>query len=495
VLQSLGIISNGASLCALKPIARRLIHTLQEAIDDILTGLSTIAIVLCSKIDFLSSFIRNFLHIAALLPSCSVFIFLELICEILLQVPLQRQSVDFLKVFPSDLLQTLCDCLSSSIQPSLLWNKIFVFMILRSNLSSFELYGESLILETTIASEFGFAASKCTMGGCSLDLEVAFFIILHSLEFTQDRQCSSRFLNSLCSTCLAMTSPSRVTNVALNITSRLKSVDTCATLMLEVFKNQHDNYCAHTKAFTSRCRMGVLLACQSHSDLDIAGQVWSACSSGDGYIYLMQHLKEHLSLLLKFGNPIQKEFMKILSFCPSTSELVSFVFEFQCAPIYALQTMGHLLRMQPEQKLLSEKNVEDLISYLRRWNVFLLDSKKSKSELDKIWGFWIDLWSSLSIHLSFETMLRKRSKFIQDSIDLIDENACKWLVSSLTAMHMHTSNQNQVVVRSSSIICKAWLEKRLKFSGIRKSLLQQFMQQPDHLKDQFCGFFFEALLE
>ena len=467
----------------------------QEAIDDILTGLSTIAVVLCSKIDFLSSFIRNFLHVAASLPSCTVFQFLELLCEILMQVPLQRQSSDFLKVFPLDLLETLCDCLSSSIQPSLLWSKIFVFTILRSNLLSFELYGECLFVETNVASEFGFVASKCSMGGCSLELEVAFFIILHSLEFAQDRQYCSRFINFLCSTCHAMISPSRVTEVALNIISRLKSVDTCALRMLQVLKIEHDNDCAHTNGFTSRCRMGVLLVCQSHSDIDIAGQVWSASNSGGGYIYLMQHLKEHLSSLLKFGSPIQKEFMKILSFCPNTSDLVSFVFQFKCAPIYALQTMGHLLRMQPEQKRLSEKHIEDLISYLRRWNDFLLDSKKSKAELDRIWSYWIDLWTSLSIHLSFQTLLPKRSKFIQDSTDLIDENACRWLVFSRTAMHMHTSNQNQVVVKSFSIICKAWLEKRVKLSGIRKSLLEQFMQNPECLKDQFCGFYFEALME
>jgi hypothetical protein len=209
----------------------------------------------------------------------------------------------------------------------------------------------------------------------------------------------------------------------------------------------------------------------------------------------MQHLKEHLSSLLKFGDPIQKGFMKILSFCPETSELVSFVFEFQCAPIYALQTMGHLLRMQPEQKQLSEKNVEDLILYLQRWINFLLDSKKSASELDRIWNFWIDLWLSLSIHVSFKTTLCNRSRYSQDLFDLIDEKACARLLFSLTAMHMHTSIQNEIVVKASSFICKRWIEGHLKILGIRKDLLEQLIRNPEDKKEQFCGFYFESLME
>jgi len=202
---------------------------------------------------------------------------------------------------------------------------------------------------------------------------------------------------------------------------------------------------------------------------------------------------------LEFGNPIQKGFMKILSFCRDTSQLVAFVFEFRCAPIYALQTMGHLLRMQPEKKELSEQNVEDLILYLRRWNDFLLDSKKSTSELDRMWGFWIDLWLSMSVHVSCKAAIQKRSTFVQDLFDLIGERVCFRLLSSLAAMHMHTSNQNLIVVKACSFICKFWLEQHLKdhfkISGIRKALIEQLVQNPEFMKDNFCGIYFEALME
>lgn len=466
----------------------------KETIEDILRGISTITVVLCHEIDFLGSFIRNFLQITVLLPGSTVFLFLDILCEILFQVPNQEMHTDLLKAFPPDLVETLCDLLSSSIEPSLLWNKFFVFMSLRLNLVSFELFGEHLIVKASAASEFAFAASKGTMGGCSLELEVSFFIILHSLEFLKDRQYSSRFLNILSSTCHAIDSSSRVSEVALNIVSRLKNVDTCVTRILEVLQGQHDNHCANTSKFTSRCRMGLLLACHTYSDLDIAGQVWNVCST-DGHIFLMQHLKEHLSSLLQFGDPIKKEFMKILSFCPDTSELLSFVFEFQCAPIYALQTIGHLLRMQPEQKVLSEKNIQELIFYLQRWNNFLLDSKKPTSELDKIWSFWIDLWLSVSVHVSFKRMLPNASKYSQDLFDLIDEKTCTRLLFSLTALHMYTSNQSEIVVKACSLICKRWLETHVKISGIRKSLLEQLLQNPEHKKNQFCGFYFESLME
>jgi hypothetical protein len=466
----------------------------QEAIDDILTVISTITIEFCSNIDFLSSFIRHFLRIAVLLPTSIVSKFLGIICEVLSQVPKQSQYVDFLKVFPPDLLETLCDILSPSAETTLLWSSVFVLMSLRSNLVSFQLYGECLNVETSVASEFGFAASKNTMRGCSLELEASFFIILHSLEFTQDRMYSSRFLNNLCSTCDASASPSRVADVSQNIISRFQSVDTCIMRMLEALKSQQHNDCVNTVKFASQCRMGILLSCHTHSDLDIASQIWNS-SSRDGHMFLMQHLKEHLSSLLKFGKPIQKGFMKILSFCPDTSELISFVFNFQCAPIYALQTMGHLLRMQPEQKQISQQNTEDLILYLRRWSDFLLESKKSTSELDKIWCFWFDLWLSLSVHLLFAASVQKRSKFEQELLDLIGEKACSRLLFLLTAIHMHTSSQNQIFVQASSLICKGWLERRLKFSAIRKALLEQLMQNPELKQHHFCGFYFESLME
>jgi hypothetical protein len=465
-----------------------------EAIDDILTVISATTGVLCSQIDFLSSLIRNFLRIAVLLPTSTVLQFLDNLCEILLQVPKQSQLSDFMNTFSQDLLETLCDILSPSIDATLLWSKLFVFMSLRSNILSFQLYGEFLNIETSIASEFGFAASNRTMQGCSLELEVAFFIILHSLEFTQDRQYSSPFLNILCSTCLATTSSNRVTQIALNITSRLKYVDTCVMQMLAVLKSQQHTDCANTGKFASRCRIGVLLSCHTHSDFDIAGQIWNA-SSTDGHTFLIQHLKEHLSSHLKYGEPIQKGFMKILSFCPDIAEMISFVFNFQCAPIYALQTMGHLLRMQPEQKQLSENNVEDLIFYLRRWKDFLLDSKKSTSVLDRIWCLWIDLWLSLSVHVSFKATLQRQPKFNQDLLELIGEQACSRLLFSLEAAHMHTSSQNQIFVQASSLICKGWLERRLKFSTIRKTLLEQLMQSPELKQKQFSGIYFEALLE
>jgi hypothetical protein len=371
---------------------------------------------------------------------------------------------------------------------------MFVFMALRSNLLSFELYGESLLVERGIASEFGFAASQGTMMNCSLDLEVAFYIILQSLEFTQDRLYRSCFLNNLCSTCLASSSSSRVTEIAINITSRLKSADVCVVRITEVLRILHGDDSEYTEKFISRCRMGVLLSCCTCSGLDIAGQIWIARSI-EGRKYLMQHLKHHLNSLLKCGNPIPKEFMKILSFCPDTSELITFVLEFQCSPIFALQSMGHLLRMQPEQKQLSEKNVEDLISYLGRWNDFLNYSKKSTLELDKIWRFWIDLWLSLSIHTSIKTTLQNRSNCIRDLFNLIDKSACSRLLRSLTDMHMHTSNQNQIVINASSMICKNWLEQRHKISGIRKSLIEMFMRNPERFKEQFCGFYFEALIQ
>ena len=470
----------------------------QQSIDDILSGISAFRIVLCSKIDFMSLFIRNFLQIAVLLPGPTSLNFLSVLCDILLQVPKQSHNIHFLKVFPSDFLENLCDILSRSIEPSLLWNKVFVFMSLISNLASSELYGECLIVETSLSSEFGFAASKSTMAGCSLELEVAFFFILHSLEFLHDCQYSSRFLNNLCSTCPSMKSSYRVMEVALSITSRLKNVHLCVKRMLHILNCQYDNHYANTVKFTSRCRMGILLSCYTQSDIDIASQIWNG-SSRDGHHFLMQHLKEHLSSLLEFGNPIQKGFMKILSFCRDTSQLVAFVFEFRCAPIYALQTMGHLLRMQPEKKELSEQNVEDLILYLRRWNDFLLDSKKSTSELDRMWGFWIDLWLSLSVHVSCKAAIQKRSTFVQDLFDLIGERVCFRLLSSLAAMHMHTSNQNLIVVKACSFICKFWLEQHLKdhfkISGIRKALIEQLVQNPEFMKDNFCGIYFEALME
>jgi hypothetical protein len=465
-----------------------------EAIDDILTVISATTVVLCSQIDLLSSFIRSFLRIAVLLPTFIVLQFLDILCEILLQVPNKSQQSDFLKAFPQDLLETLCDILSPSLEASLLWSKLFVFMSLKSNLLSFQLYGECLNVETSVASEFGFAASNCTMRGCSLELEVAFFIILHSLDFTQDRQFSSRFMNSLCSTCYATLSSSRVTEVALNILSRLKSVDICVMQMLGISKSQQQNDCANTGKFVSRCRMGVLLSCHACSDLDISGHIWKTCSR-DGHMFLMQHLQEHLSSLLNYGQPIQKGFMKILSFCPDIAEMISFVFNFQCAPIYALQTLGHLLRMQPEQKELSEKTAEDLISYLRRWNNFLLDSKKSTTELDRIWCFWIDLWLSMSIHFLYKTSLPRRAEFDQKLHDLIGEKACTRLLLSLEAKHMHTSSQNQILVQASSLICKGWLERRHKFSAIRKALLEQLMQNPERKQHLFGGFYFECLLE
>jgi hypothetical protein len=468
-----------------------------DAIDDILNVISATTTVLCSRIDYLSSFIRSFLRIAVLLPISTVLQFLDILCELLSQVPKQSQQLDFLKAFPQDLLETICDILSPSIETTMCWSKLFAFMSLRSNLVSFQLYGECLNIETSVASELSFAVSNGTMRGCSLDLEVAFFIILHSLEFTQDRQFSSRVLNSLCSTCLATSSSTRVIDVALNITSRLKCVDTCVMQMLAVLKSQRHNHCANTGKFVSRCRMAVLLSCQASSDIDISWQIWHAsCINGnDGHMFLMQHLKEQLSSLLKFGQPIQKGIMKMISFCPDIAEMISFVFKFQCAPIYALQTMGHLLRMQPEQKRLSEDNIEDLIFYLLRWNNFLLDSKKTTSELDRIWCFWIDLWLSLSIHLSFKSSLQKQSKFEQDLLDLIGEKACTRLLLSLEATHMHTSSQNQIFVQASSLACKGWLERRLKLSGIRKALLEQLFQNPELKQSLFSGFYFESLLE
>jgi hypothetical protein len=466
----------------------------QQSIDDILSGISAFSIVLCWKIDFLSSFIQNFLQIAVLLPGPTSLNFLNVLCEILMQVSKQSHNIEFLKVFPSNFLETLCDILSHSIEPSLLWNSVFVFMSLISNLASFECFGEYLIVEAALSSEFGFAASKSTMRGCSFDLEVAFFIILHSLEFLHDCQYSSRFLNILCSTCPSMTSSCRVMEVALSITSRLKNVHLCVTQILKVLKCQDDHHCANTDKFTSRCQIGILLTCCTQGDIDIASEIWN-CSSRDGHYFLVQHLKEHLSSFLEFGNPIQKGFMKILSFCPNTSELVAFVFEFQCAPIYALQTMGHLLRMQPEQKELSERNIEDIILYLRRWNDFLLDSKKSMSELDRIWGFWIDLWLSLSVHVSYKAEIQKRSLFLKDLFDLIGEKVCSRLLFSLSATHMHTSNQNQIVVKACSFICKFWLEQQFKICGIRKALIEQLMQNPELQKQNYCGFYFEALME
>ena len=76
----------------------------------------------------MSSFIRNFLQIAVLLPGPTSLNFLSVLCDILLQVPKQSHNIHFLKVFPSDFLENLCDILSRSIEPSLLWNKVFVFM-------------------------------------------------------------------------------------------------------------------------------------------------------------------------------------------------------------------------------------------------------------------------------------------------------------------------------------------------------------------------------
>jgi hypothetical protein len=152
---------------------------------------------------------------------------------------------DFLKVFPSEFLENLCDILSRSIEPSLLWSKIFVFMSLISILASSDLYGECLIMETTLASEFGFAASKSMMGGCSLELEVAFFFILQSLELLHDCQYSSRFLNNLCATCPSMKLSHRVMEVALSTTSRLKNVHLCVKHMFHILKCQHDHQYAN----------------------------------------------------------------------------------------------------------------------------------------------------------------------------------------------------------------------------------------------------------
>ena len=140
-------------------------------------------------------------------------------------------------------------------------------------------------------------------------------------------------------------------------------------------------------------------------------------------------------------------------------------------------------------------NIEDLILYLRRWSEFLLESKKSTSELDKIWCFWFDLWLSLSVHLLFAVSVQKRSKFDQELLDLIGEKACSRLLFLLTSIHMHTSSQNEIFVQASSLICKGWLERRLKFSAIRKALLEQLMQNPELKQHNFCGFYFESLME
>jgi hypothetical protein len=92
-------------------------------------------------------------------------------------------------------------------------------------------------------------------------------------------------------------------------------------------------------------------------------------------------------------------------------------------------------------------------------------------------------------------MLPNASKYTQDLFDLIDEKACTRLLFSLTALHMYTSNQSEIVVKACSLICKRWLELHVKISGIRKSLLEQLLQNPELKKNQFCGFYFESLME
>jgi hypothetical protein len=153
----------------------------------------------------------------------------------------------------------------------------------------------------------------------------------------------------------------------------------------------------------------------------------------------------------------------------------------------------------PTQNATSEQNIEDLSLYLRRWNDFLQDSKKSISELDRIWGFWIDLWLSLTDYVSCKAANQKRSTFVENMFDLIGEIVCFMLLSSLAALHMHTSNQNLIVFKARSFICKFWLEQHLKvhfkISGIRKTLIEQLVQNPEFMKDNFCGFYFEALME
>jgi hypothetical protein len=148
----------------------------------------------------------------------------------------------------------------------------------------------------------------------------------------------------------------------------------------------------------------------------------------------------------------------------------------------------------PTQNATSEQNIEDLSLYLRRWNDFLQDSKKSISELDRIWGFWIDLWLSLTDHVSCKAANQKRSTFVENMFDLIGERVCFRLLSSLAALHMHTSNQNLIVFKARSFICKFWLEQHLKvhfkISGIRKTLFEQLVQNPEFMKDNSfsrCG--------
>jgi hypothetical protein len=94
---------------------------------------------------------------------------------------------------------------------------------------------------------------------------------------------------------------------------------------------------------------------------------------------------------------------------------------------------------------------------------------------------------------------RQQSRRDHHLFDLIGERVYFRLLSSLAAMHMHTSNQNLIVVKACSFICKFWLEQRLKvhfkISGICKTLIEQLVQNPEFMKDNFCGFYVEALME